>query len=155
MTFNNFKNKKLGSVGQKLKGSEIKFENNEILVKSPSVTLGYYKNKEKTNEVFVDGWYKTGDIGHFDKNGYLYISGREAFKIVLSNGENIYVEDIEQKINKNETFFDSFVYEYSKSGETKIGAFVIPSDRDSLTLDVDQLLSEINSNLSSMGISSN
>ncbi|MDQ6984908.1 MAG: AMP-binding protein [Candidatus Dojkabacteria bacterium] len=147
-TFNNFEDKRLGSVGKPLKGVEIKFEDKEILVKSPSVTLGYYKNKEKTDEVFKDGWYKTGDIGHLDKDGYLYIEGRDAFKIVLGNGENIYVEDIEQKINKSNLIFDSFVYDYKENDEVRIGSFIIQTDRTK-TLNLEKLLNEINSELES------
>ena len=74
----------------------------EIIVKSPSVMLGYYKDKEKTKEVMQDGWFLTGDLGYMDEDGFLFISGRSKNVIIGSGGENIYPEQIESIINQNE-----------------------------------------------------
>lgn len=97
---------KYGSCGQTLSCCEIKIvdknENGEgeILVKGPNVMLGYYKNPEATAEVMEDGWYKTGDIGKYDKDGFLYITGRKKNVIVLKNGKNIYPEELEGYLSK-------------------------------------------------------
>ena len=72
----------------------------EIYGRGPNVMKGYYKNPELTAEVLdADGWFKTGDLGYFDKLGNLYIKGRSKNVIVMSNGENIYPEAIEEKFN--------------------------------------------------------
>ena len=81
----------------------------EIAVKSPSVMMGYYKDKEKTDEVIQDGWFLTGDLGYFDDDGYLYISGRSKNVIIGPGGENIYPEQIESTINQHEAVIDSLV----------------------------------------------
>lgn len=72
----------------------------EIQVKGPNVMLGYFENENATNEVLKDGWFSTGDLGYYDKDGYLFISGRKKEVIVLKNGENVYPNDIEFLINK-------------------------------------------------------
>lgn len=76
-------------------------DNGEILVKGENVMLGYYKDPEATaRKIDADGWLHTGDKGHLDEDGYLYVEGRlEQDMIVLPNGENIHPEDIERKIN--------------------------------------------------------
>ncbi|WP_373002527.1 AMP-binding protein [Sulfurimonas sp.] len=83
----------------------------EIIVKSPSVMLGYYKDEEKSKEVMEDGWFLTGDLGYMDEDGFLFISGRSKNVIVGSGGENIYPEQIEAVINQNEAVLDSIVME--------------------------------------------
>lgn len=72
----------------------------EIIAKGPNVMMGYYENEEETNKVLKDGWFYTGDLGYFDKDGFLYITGRKKEVIVLKNGENVYPSDIEFLINR-------------------------------------------------------
>lgn len=84
----------------------------EILAKGDNIMKGYYKNKKATKEVFTDdGWFKTGDLGVFDKDGFLYIKGRLKNMIVGPSGENIYPEEIESVINRHSLVSESIVYE--------------------------------------------
>ena len=103
---------KFGSVGKPVSYMDVKIENREILVKGSGVMLGYYKNPEATKEAFTeDGWLRTGDLGYFDKEGYLYITGRSKNLIILDNGKNIYPEELELYISKIEGVKDVLVYE--------------------------------------------
>ncbi len=84
----------------------------EIQAKGENVMKGYYKAPEITKEVFTeDGWFKTGDRGHFDKSNFLFIKGRIKTMIVGASGENIYPEEIESVINKMRFVLESVVVE--------------------------------------------
>ncbi|NPA59818.1 MAG: long-chain fatty acid--CoA ligase [Epsilonproteobacteria bacterium] len=100
-------------VGVKLaiKDKDPKTGEGEIIAKSPSVMLGYYKDEEQTAQVMEDGWFLTGDLGYIDEDGFLFISGRSKNVIIGSGGENIYPEQIEATINQNEAVLDSLVME--------------------------------------------
>ncbi|MBP3533309.1 MAG: AMP-binding protein [Alistipes sp.] len=110
---------RIGSTGPILKGIEARIENvnletgqGEIVVKSPSQMMGYYKNEEATREVITsDGWFRTGDLGCFDEDGWLYIKGRLKNMIVGPSGENIYPEDIETVLNSHVFISESVVTE--------------------------------------------
>lgn len=97
------------SVGRPVKKCSIKIENDEIVVKSPSVMLGYYKETEATDAVLQNGWLKTGDIGYIDSDGYLYVTGRKKNVIILSSGENISPEKIEELLLKNSEILEVIV----------------------------------------------
>lgn len=73
-------------------------EDGEVLVKGENVMVGYYNDPEANDAVFVDGWFRTGDIGFLDKYGALHISGRKKNLIILSNGENIAAEWMESQV---------------------------------------------------------
>lgn len=89
----------VGSVGLPLICNEVKIsEDGEVLVKGDNIMLGYYHNEEENAKVFVDGWFRTGDLGKIDEHGALHITGRVKNLIILSNGENIPAESIEQEI---------------------------------------------------------
>ena len=94
---------KLGTVGTILEGVEVKIaDDGEILVKGPNVMLGYYKDPEKTAEVFTeDGWFKTGDIGIIDKDGFLKITDRKKEIFKLSNGKYVAPQLIENKLKES------------------------------------------------------
>ncbi len=89
---------KPGSIGRPLENAEIAFDNGEILVKGSSVMKGYYQMPEETAETLKDGWLHTGDKGYLDEDGFLFINGRVKNLIILSNGENISPEEIENKL---------------------------------------------------------
>ncbi|HEY8500389.1 MAG TPA: AMP-binding protein [Clostridia bacterium] len=124
-----------GSVGFPLAGVEVKIDNpgkdkiGEILVKGDNVMLGYYKNKEATDDVLKDGWLYTGDFGYIDKDGFLFITGRKKNVIVTKNGKNIYPEDIELYLNRSEYIKESLVYGIdSEDGEeTIVCAQIVPN----------------------------
>lgn len=110
---------RLGSTGPAAPGVRIRLENvnpetrqGEIVALTPSIMLGYYKNPEATKEVFTaDGWFRTGDLGYIDEDGWLYIKGRLKNMIVGPSGENIYPEEIESVLNSHVYIADSMVTE--------------------------------------------
>ncbi len=126
---------RIGSVGRVFPSVEIKIEDpdengvGEIVAKANSVMLEYYGNEEATKEVLVDGWFHTGDLGYFDKDGYLYIAGRKKSVIVLKNGKNIYPEEIEGLIGRIDGVKESFVYGVPSTNadekESKINAEIV------------------------------
>jgi long-chain acyl-CoA synthetase len=89
---------KIGSTGQALPGMTVEIRDGEIVAKGPNVMLGYYNRPEETAEVLKDGWLYTGDLGRFDEEGFLYITGRKKEIIVLPNGKNINPVELEQKL---------------------------------------------------------
>ena len=132
---------KKGSVGLPILGSEVKIKDpdengeGEICVKGPHVMLGYYKNPEATAAAFdEEGYFKTGDYGRLDEDGWLYITGRLKNIIVLSNGKNVYPEEIEAEIAKVFGVNECIVYageSRSQSGKEVIVAEIFP-DFDAL-----------------------
>ena len=113
-----WKETKLYSCGKPVKEMEVKIDSpdpekipGEILVKGQNVMLGYYKNEQATKEALIDGWLHTGDLGIMDKEGYLFIKGRIKNMILSSNGQNIYPEEIEDKINSMEYVNEALVVE--------------------------------------------
>jgi len=120
-----------GSVGQVIESDDVEIrdtdnENNgEIVVRGPNVMHGYFKNKEETDSIITpDGWLKTGDIGYFDQDGYLYITGRKKFIIVTSGGKNIFPEEIEEKLTKLPIIEEALVL---SPDDKEIQAIVYPS----------------------------
>jgi len=104
------------SVGTPVYGCQVKIDltegetTGEILVKGENVMLGYYNNEEATKEVFTeDGWFRTGDIGYMDKDGYIFITGRKKNVIILSNGKNVFPEEIEEYLSTVEEIAECVV----------------------------------------------
>ena len=102
VTFNPMSKRKPGSGGIPLPSVEIRILNpaengeGEIEIRGPMMMKGYYKNPSATADVMDDGWFRTGDIGRIDKEGYLFVTGRSKEVIVLSSGKNIYPEEVEK-----------------------------------------------------------
>ena len=107
---------RLGSVGKVFPSLKVKIINKdengvgEVVVKGPSVMLGYYQNDEANKEVFEKGWFHTGDLGYIDKKGFLFLAGRKKSVVVLKNGKNVYPEEIESIINRIDGVKESFIY---------------------------------------------
>lgn len=99
------------SIGTIVNGCQVKIVDGEIWAKSPSVMAGYYKNPEATAESLTeDGWLKTGDLGYVDNTNHLYITGRKKNLIILSNGENVSPEELENKFSGLEWLSEVLVY---------------------------------------------
>lgn len=119
ITYSNWKEFKQGSCGKVVTRMQIKIDSTdsenivgEIMVKGDHVMMGYYKNTEATSAVLTeDGWFRTGDLGLIDKDGYLFIKGRIKNMILGSSGQNIYPEEIEDKLNSMEYVMESIVME--------------------------------------------
>ena len=121
-----------GSVGMAPYNVQIKLEDvdgkgvGEIVAKGPNVMLGYYENPEATAEAIKDGWFHTGDLGYFDKDGFLFIAGRKKEVIVLKNGENVFPSDIEFLVNKLPYVQESILYPKENSkGEITLGIKIV------------------------------
>src|SRR2546427_9434748 len=100
LTFNRVDLNRLGSVGTPIPGVEVKVAaDGEVIARGPNVFKGYWENEEATRAVIdKDGWYHTGDLGEFDKDGFLWLRGRKKDMIVLADGTNVYPEDIENAL---------------------------------------------------------
>lgn len=108
---------RVGSAGKAIVQADIKILNQnengegEVLIKTPTLMIGYYEDEEETNKVIdQDGYFHSGDIGYLDKDGYLFLTGRSKNVIVTQNGKNIYPEEIEMLLEKNEEIKEVMVY---------------------------------------------
>ncbi len=101
----------------------------EILVKGSNVMLGYYKNEKANKESFSDGYFRTGDLGRIDEQGYLYVTGRCKSVIITKNGKNVYPEELEEMLNHNEAISESLVTGDfdKKTNDTVVKAQIIPN----------------------------
>lgn len=121
------------AAGLPLPGLEVKIDNpnsegiGEIVVKGPSVMLGYYENPEATNAVLKNGWFHTGDLGRMDDEKFIYITGRKKNVIVTKNGKNIYPEEIETLLNRSPYIKECMVVgkHDEESGETVVSAAIV------------------------------
>lgn len=126
------KYRRLGSIGKAFPSLEVKILEpdedgiGELVAKGPSIMLGYYNNEEATKETLEGEWLHTGDLAKIDKDGYIFISGRKKFVIVLKNGKNIFPEELETLVNKIDGVKESFVYgKPEEDGDYKICAKIV------------------------------
>jgi len=126
---------KYDSVGLPVPGLEVRIDdadengNGEIVVKGDNVMLGYYNDPEATADVLDDeGWFKTGDLGHVDEDGYIYITGRKKNVIVLNNGKNVFPEEIEEYLEKIDLIGEVVVVSRdNEEGECVLTAVIYPN----------------------------
>ena len=124
--YSDWREAKVGSCGRPALNMEVKIlsndpENNpgEIIVRGPNVMLGYYKNEEATAQALdSDGWYHTGDLGVIDSDGFVFIKGRCKNMLLAANGQNIYPEEIEARLNELPFVGESLVIQ---EGEKFVG----------------------------------
>ncbi len=117
VTVNRLDDFRFGSAGKALDCNEIKINDpdeegiGEVYIRGTNVMMGYYDEPEATADAFDDGWFKSGDYGYIDKDGFLFLRGRKKNLIVLSNGKNVSPEEIEEKLLKIEYIKEVLVYE--------------------------------------------
>ncbi|MDL2236623.1 AMP-binding protein [Christensenellaceae bacterium OttesenSCG-928-K19] len=121
----------------------------EIWVKGDNVMLGYYKNPQATAEVLQDGWFNTGDIGHLDEDGYLFITGRKKNLIVLSNGKNVYPEEIEGYLMRIPYIKEVVVYAPLADGlsETGLVAEIYPEETHAAQYTAEELQKQLENDI--------
>lgn len=160
ITYSKWWKSREGSCGKPIGGCSVRIDSadpvnvpGEILIKGDNVFLGYYKNEEATAEVFTeDGWFKTGDMGVMDKDGFLYLRGRCKCMILGPSGQNIYPEELEAVVNTVNYVIDSLVIEEGGS----LTALIYPDyrqaeidgiSREELDLRLNESLPQINQKL--------
>ena len=148
ITYVHWDKTKLYSCGKAAPRMKIKIDSDdpkkipgEVLVKGENVFLGYYKNEMATKDAFVDGWFRTGDMGVIDGDGYLYLKGRCKSMILGPSGQNIYPEEIESILNNMPYVVESLVVE----DDFKLVALVYPDFEQATEdgLDREQLLEKL------------
>ena len=110
ITFTQPKKIKIGSPGHVVHGTEVRIVDGEITSKGNHIMKGYYNRPEETAAVIKDGWLHTGDLGYFDKDGFLFLTGRKKEILILSNGKNVNPAEIENVINESELVLESAVF---------------------------------------------
>lgn len=102
----------------------------EIWAKGPSVMLGYYKNEKMTDGAFENGWFKTGDLGYIDKEGFLHIAGRQKNVIISKSGKNVFPEEVEDILNRSPFILECMVYGEEDAKQDEIIAAQIVVDAE-------------------------
>lgn len=144
VTCNRLNNFKFGSAGCALECNEIKIDEpdeegvGEVMVKGSNVLMGYYDDPESTQEAFDGDWFKTGDYGYIDDDGFLYLRGRKKNLIILSNGKNVSPEEIEDKLMNIEYVKEVVVYEENGAitAEFFLDTVEYPDAKDNIKKDV-------------------
>ena len=154
--------RKYGSVGPAVPCCQIRIDDHgvndkgypegEIQVKGDNVMLGYYKNPKATASVFTaDGWFRTGDMGYLDEDGYCFITGRLKTVIVLENGKNVFPEEIEEYLGDIESIAESVVVGRQSGSEVNLVAIVYPdSTKFSVTATKNDMYKEIQNQINEL-----
>ena len=116
------------AAGVPVPGVEVRIVDGEVTVRGPNVMKGYYRNEKATGETLINGWLYTGDLGYFDKEGFLHISGRKKSVIVTGKGKNVYPEEIEGVLNQSPYVLESLVWgeQEENSSQVEIQAIIVP-----------------------------
>jgi len=152
VSVNRLGNNKIGSAGPVYTCCVVKIADpdedglGEILVKGDNVMLGYYNNPTATAEAFEDGWFKTGDIGYLDKDNFIYITGRKKSMIVLSNGKNIFPEELEGLIVRELPYVAEALV-YSKDSVLTAEVYIEPEKVEEFASQLDEDIRKMNANL--------
>ena len=129
ITAHTLKERRLNSVGRPIPGVEVKISlDGEVLVRGPNIMRGYWEAPEQTAAVFEDGWYRTGDQGFFDQEGFLHLNGRKKDMIVLANGQNVFPEDIEVVLRKHPQVTDAAVVGLTRGSGVEVHAALLLED---------------------------
>lgn len=131
VTINPRNDRRIRSVGRPLPGQQVRIaEDGEVLVRGPNVFQGYWKNPQATANVFDGEWYRTGDLGYIE-DGYLYLKGRKKDLIVLSDGQNVYPEDVEAVLRHQPGVADAVVLGLVDGPDVRLHAVIVESEAGS------------------------
>ncbi|MBI4233383.1 MAG: AMP-binding protein [Chloroflexi bacterium] len=119
------------SAGKPLPGVEVRVaEDGEVLVQGPNITPGYWEAPEQTAAAFQDGWYRTGDLGSLDQDGFLHLKGRKKDMIALADGQKVFPEDIEAVLQKHPKLSDAVVVGLPRGSAVQVHAVFLPQDQE-------------------------
>lgn len=145
VTCNSLADPRSNTVGRVLPNQEIKLsEEGEIFTRGDNVSPGYYKRPDLYDQYFVDGWYRSGDVGEIDSEGFLRIKGRTKNMILTASGMNVYPEDIEAVLNCIPGVKDSCVLALEQNNQTIIHAVLLLADKG---LNAKTIIDSANANL--------
>ena len=130
---------KPASVGPPYPGQQLRIENEELWIKGPHMMVGYYDEPEENEAAYTDGWFRTGDLVRVDEDGFLYITGRKKNIIVLSTGENISPEEVENLFCKFDLLQDAMVYDEVVDGMQILTLEVFPRPLEKSKLQVEDI----------------
>ncbi len=164
ISVNRYYDPRPGSVGTVVQNCHVRIESTsgellppgevgEIVVSGDNVMLGYYNNEEANKAVFTeDGWFRTGDMGYMDKDGFIFITGRIKSVIVLENGKNVFPEEIEEYLEKVEGVSECVVVgRKAEDGETIVLTAVIYPDAELFEeMEKDEIQSKLNERIQAM-----
>jgi long-chain acyl-CoA synthetase len=136
LALNRVQNFKDDAAGLPLPHVQIKINNpdsngsGEIWAKAPSIMIGYYKNEKATTDAFTNGWFKTGDIGFIDEDGFIHINGRMKNVIISKSGKNVFPEEVEDVLSRSPFILECLVFgeEDPKQGEIISAQIVVDAE---------------------------
>ncbi len=138
----------VGSVGPPLPGVELKLEGKEVLARGDNVFPGYYENEQASRDAFTaDNWFRTGDLGELNPDGWLIIKGREKELIVTGAGINVYPDELEAVLNKTAGVKESCVIGIEKGGSEEVHAVLL---LDGNSAKPEEIIAQANSRLDSL-----